>query len=64
MPQPALRTARLLLVPLTDRHLKLEIRLDFDPEVLHHIAGRPRSRDEVVDSHARRMALANKVDSW
>jgi RimJ/RimL family protein N-acetyltransferase len=62
MPQPMLRTARLLLVPLADRHLELEIELDSDPEVLRYIAGRPRSRDEVVASHARRMALADKVD--
>jgi len=63
MPKPTLRTARLLLVPLTDRHLELEIRLDSDPEVLRP-HGRPRSRDEVVDSHARQMPLANKVDGW
>jgi RimJ/RimL family protein N-acetyltransferase len=62
MPQPTLRTARLLLVPLADRHLELEIRLDSDPEVLRYIAGRPRSRDEVGASHARRMALADKDD--
>ena len=62
MPQPILRTARLLLVPLADRHLDLEIRLDSDPEVLRYISGRARSRDEVVTSHARRMALADKVD--
>jgi RimJ/RimL family protein N-acetyltransferase len=62
MPQPILRTARLLLVPLSDRHLDLEVRLDSDPEVLRHITGRARSRDEVITSHARRMALADKVD--
>jgi RimJ/RimL family protein N-acetyltransferase len=47
MPQPILRTARLLLVPLADRHLELEIQLDSDPDVLRYISGRPRSRDEV-----------------
>jgi len=62
MSQPILRTARLLLVPLAERHLQLEIQLDSDPEVLRYIAGRARPRDEVVASHARRMALANKVD--
>jgi RimJ/RimL family protein N-acetyltransferase len=62
MPQPILRTARLLLVPLADRHLELEIRLDSDPEVLRHITGRPRPRHEVVASHAKRIALADKVD--
>jgi RimJ/RimL family protein N-acetyltransferase len=62
MPQPILRTDRLLLVPLADRHLGLEIQLDSDPEVLRYICGRARSRDEVVASHAQRMALASKVD--
>jgi RimJ/RimL family protein N-acetyltransferase len=62
MSQPVLRTDRLLLIPLTNRHLELEVRLDSDPEVLRYIEGRARSRDEVVVSHARRMALATKVD--
>ncbi|WP_405098209.1 GNAT family N-acetyltransferase [Micromonospora sp. NBC_01412] len=62
MPQPILRTDRLLLVPLADRHLELEFRLDSDPEVIRYISGRARSRDEVVASHAQRMALACKVD--
>ncbi|MBE1485080.1 GNAT family N-acetyltransferase [Plantactinospora soyae] len=62
MPQPILRTDRLLLVPLADGHLELEVQLDSDPEVLRYISGRARSRDEVVKSHSRRMALARKVD--
>lgn len=62
MPQPVLRTDRLLLVPLADRHLELEVELDSDPEVLRYLHPRARSRDEVADSHARRMALADKVD--
>src|SRR6185295_13604157 len=62
MPQPILRTARLLVVPLADRHLDLEVRLDSDAEVLRYISGRARSRDEVAASHARRMALADRVD--
>ena len=62
MPQPILRTDRLLLVPLADRHLELEVQLDSDPEVLRYITGRARSRDEVAASHAQRMALARKVD--
>ena len=63
MPQPVLRTTRLLLVPLADRHLELEVELDSDPEVLRYIAGWPRSTEEVVASHARRMALAGKLDA-
>jgi hypothetical protein len=62
--QPVLRTARLLLVPLADRHLELEVQLDCDPEVLRYISGRARSRDEVVVSHAQRMALADEVDRY
>ncbi|MFI6331747.1 GNAT family N-acetyltransferase [Micromonospora chersina] len=62
MPQPLLRTDRLLLVPLADRHLDLEVQLDSDPEVLRYLVGRARSRDEVIASHAQRMALATKID--
>ncbi|NGM13376.1 GNAT family N-acetyltransferase [Verrucosispora sp. WMMA2044] len=62
MPQPILRTDRLLLVPLADRHLDLEVELDSDPEVLRYLYGRARTRDEVIGSHANRMALADKVD--
>ena len=62
MPAPILRTDRLLLVPLADRHLELEVELDSDPEVMRYIGGRARSREEVVASHARRMALAGRVD--
>jgi len=42
MPQPILRTDRLLLVPLADRHFELEVMLDSDPEVLRYITGRAR----------------------
>jgi RimJ/RimL family protein N-acetyltransferase len=62
MPRPILRTARLLLVPLQDRHLDLEVELDSDPEVLRYLTGRARSREEVAELHAERMALAEKVD--
>jgi RimJ/RimL family protein N-acetyltransferase len=62
MPQPILSTARLLLVPLADRHLELEVELDSDPEVLRYITGRAHTRDEVLASHQRRMAHAAKVD--
>ena len=62
MPQPILHTDRLLLVPLADRHLDLEVDLDADAEVLRYIYGRARSRDEVVASHAERMALGAEVD--
>jgi RimJ/RimL family protein N-acetyltransferase len=61
MPQPILHTDRLLLVPLAERHLDLEVELDSDPEVLRYISGRAHTRDEVVASHANRMALGRKV---
>ncbi|WP_229075158.1 GNAT family N-acetyltransferase [Actinoplanes sp. DH11] len=62
MPQPVLRTERLLLVPLADEHLELEVELDADAEVLRHLYGRARTRDEVTASHAERMALGRQVD--
>jgi RimJ/RimL family protein N-acetyltransferase len=62
MPQPILQTERLLLVPLADSHLELEVELDSDPEVLRYLFGRARSRDEVIESHARRMGLGTVVD--
>jgi len=61
MPQPILHTQRLLLVPLANRHLDLEVQLDSDPEVLRYLSERAPTRDEVVDSHAQRMALGRKV---
>ena len=61
MSQPVLRTPRLLLVPLADRHLDLEVELDSDPEVLRYLSGRARTSDEVVESHARRMAHGRQV---
>jgi len=60
--QPVLHTERLVLVPLADRHLDLEVELDSDPEVLRFLWGRARTRDEVIDSHAQRMAHGRKVD--
>jgi RimJ/RimL family protein N-acetyltransferase len=62
MPQPILRTERMLLVPLTDEHLDLEVQLDSDPEVLRYLYGRTRTRDEVAESHRRRMDLGRRVD--
>jgi RimJ/RimL family protein N-acetyltransferase len=59
--QPILHTQRLLLVPLADRHLDLEVQLDSDPEVLRYLSERVPTRDEVADSHAQRMALGRKV---
>ena len=62
MPQPILRTERMVLVPLADQHLEWEVGLDADAEVLRYLFGRARSREEVVAAHAERMALGRKVD--
>jgi len=59
--QPILHTDRLLLVPLAAHHLDLEIELDTDPEVLRYLTARVPTREEVLDSHAERMALGRKV---
>ena len=58
---PVIHTDRLVLVPLADRHLELEVELDSDPEVLRFIAGRAQTRDEVARFHEERMALARRV---
>jgi RimJ/RimL family protein N-acetyltransferase len=59
--QPILHTERLELVPLADDHLDLEIELDSDPEVMRFLDGRARTAAEVVEAHARRMALGRQV---
>lgn len=56
-----LRTSRLRLVPLGDEHLDLEVELDADPEVLRYLDGRARTRHEVQQAHARRMAAGRSV---
>jgi RimJ/RimL family protein N-acetyltransferase len=61
MSHPILHTRRLLLVPLAGRHLDLEVELDSDPEVLRFLSARAHTRDEVIEAHERRMALARKV---
>lgn len=61
MPQPILSTERLLLVPLADEHLALEVELDADPVVMRFLDHRGRTPDEVAVSHARRMAHAHTV---
>ncbi|MEV6343861.1 GNAT family N-acetyltransferase [Actinoplanes sp. NPDC051851] len=62
MGQPGLTTDRLRLVPLGDEHLEDLIALDADPEVTRFLYGRPRTRDDVIASHAERMALGRRVD--
>ena len=62
MPQQTLQTERITLVPLADEHLEWEVELDSDFEVMRYLSGRASTREEVVASHARRMAAAQKVD--
>ncbi len=61
MAQPNLHTERLSLVPLADEHLRFEIEMDSDPEVMRYITGRAVSSDEVEQAHRRRMASADEV---
>lgn len=37
MSQPILRTDRLVMLPLAEEHLELEVELDSDPEVLRYL---------------------------
>jgi RimJ/RimL family protein N-acetyltransferase len=62
MLQQTLRTERITLVPLADEHFEWEVELDADPEVMRYLSGRASTRDEVEASHARRMAVAQKLD--
>ena len=62
MPQQTLHTGRLTLLPFADAHLEWEVELDSDPEVMRYLSGRASTREEVEAAHARRMAVARKVD--
>ena len=62
MPQQTVQTERITLVPLADEHLEWEVELDSDTEVMRYLGGRASTREEVVATHARRMAAAQKVD--
>jgi RimJ/RimL family protein N-acetyltransferase len=61
MTQPTLRAVRLTLVPLTDEHLELEVKLDSDAEVMRYLTGSALSRAEVERAHQRRIAAARTV---
>jgi RimJ/RimL family protein N-acetyltransferase len=54
--RPTLRTERIELRPMTTEHLDLLVELDADPEVLRHILGRARTRDEVHEFWGPRCA--------
>ena len=61
MEQAALRTERILLEPLVEKHLEYEVALDCDPEVMRYLAGRARTRGEVEQWHRRRLDAARRV---
>jgi RimJ/RimL family protein N-acetyltransferase len=61
MPQQTMQTERITLVPLADEHFEWEVELDSDFAVMRYLSGRASTREEVVASHARRMAAAQKV---
>jgi RimJ/RimL family protein N-acetyltransferase len=48
-------------VPLADQHLRSEIELDSDPEVMTYVTGRAVLSDEVEQAHRRRLAAAAEV---
>ena len=49
-------------MPLSDEHLEHEVELDADPAVMRYLGGgRPRTREEVLTFHARRLAAADVV---
>jgi RimJ/RimL family protein N-acetyltransferase len=61
MSQVTLFTDRIRLVPLAEEHLEHEVELDSDPEVMRHLLGRARTRDEVEQAHRRRLAAGLRV---
>jgi len=61
MTQRILQTERLTLFPLAEEHLELEVELDSDPAVMRYLTGRALSREEVEQSHDRRLAAARDV---
>jgi RimJ/RimL family protein N-acetyltransferase len=60
MRQRTLRTARLVLRPLSDEHVPFEVELDSDPEVMRFLSPRG-ARHDVVSAHAGRMARGRQV---
>jgi len=62
MPQPVLHTERLILEPLADRHVELEIELDSDAEVLRYLSTRAHTPEETRARHVERMGRGREVD--
>ena len=62
MPQPILHTDRLVLEPLADHHVELEVELDSDAEVLRYLSLRAHTPEETRARHAQRMERGREVD--
>lgn len=62
MTQPVLRTERLVLEPLADEHVDLEVELDADPEVLRYLFPTARTPEQTRERHAHRMAEGRQVE--
>jgi len=62
VPQPVLRTERLVLESLAHAHLELEIELDSDAEVLRYLSVRAHTPEETRARHAQRMERGREVD--
>lgn len=61
MGQATLETSRLLLTPLAEEHLELEVAVDSDPEVMRYRTGRASTRKTIEALHRRRLAISQKA---
>ena len=60
--QAVLRTSRLTLAPLADEHLRYEVELDADPQVMRYLGnGKARTPEEVAFYHRHRLERAEWV---
>ncbi|WP_084786250.1 GNAT family N-acetyltransferase [Pseudonocardia sp. Ae505_Ps2] len=64
MGQATLETSRLLLTPLAEEHLELEVAVDSDPEVMRYLTGRPSPRKTVEAQHRRRLAISQNTPGF
>ncbi|GAA0631257.1 GNAT family N-acetyltransferase [Sporichthya brevicatena] len=61
MAQTLVLAPRLRLVPLALEHVEHSVRLYADPEVMRHLTGRGRTREEAVEAHRALLAVAGRV---
>lgn len=63
--QVTLRTTRLELVPLTQEHRELTMKLDMDPEVMKSVAfGRPFTEEEAIQVHTWLMGCGTSIPGY